>query len=170
MEASKVPCNSMESIITAFLSCPTSHNQWLEFVGRDIIEKSFRTVSSEFQGSEEFGLYQVAEKRCVSGENKSLSVPVGAPLFLLAGRLPWDYVSRDLICKLLFARIQRLKRPGSMRHVSPFTCLVGLLTFSALLSSWDVLGNVIRASVRYKILKCPYLSEIIICVCRLLLW
>ena len=69
----------MQSIVTAFLSCPTTHNQWLEFVGCDIIEKSFKTVSSEFQGSEEFGLYQVAEKRCVSG----LSVPVGEPLFPL---------------------------------------------------------------------------------------
>ena len=132
VEASKVPCNSMESIITAFLSCPTTHNQWLEFVGCDIIEKSFKTVSSEFQGSEEFGLYQVAEKRCMSGEHKSLSVPVGEPLFPLGWLADYtpDYVSRDLICKLLFARIQRLKRPGSMPHVSPLTCLVGLLTFS----------------------------------------
>ena len=81
----KVPSNSMESIIASFLSNASSHTQSLEFFGCCVLEKCLRTVPREFrlQKSEEFGLYQVAEKRCVSGEHKSLSVPVGEPLFPL---------------------------------------------------------------------------------------
>ena len=85
IQQSKITCNSMESMITAFLNNPTCHEQSLLFLICDVIDKNYNTLSSEcrLQESEEFGLYQVTEKRCVAGEHKSLSVPGGEPLFPL---------------------------------------------------------------------------------------
>ena len=48
VEASKVPCNAMESIIMAFLNSPTTHDMCLEFIACQIVDKSFQTVSSEY--------------------------------------------------------------------------------------------------------------------------
>ena len=86
VESSKIPCNSMESMITAFLNNPTYHDQCLEFCSCEVLKKSLKTLSlseCELQQSEEFGLYEVAERWCIAGEHKSLSVPVGEPLFPL---------------------------------------------------------------------------------------
>ena len=145
VEASKVPCNSMESIITVFLSSPTTHNHWLEFVGCDIIEKYFKTASGVG------GVYQVAEKRCVSGEHKSLTVPVGEPLFPLG----WLADFPGLHLKRLDLQVFVCEDTETQAARFDATCEsldllgIGPLTFSELLSSWDVLENVIRASVRY---------------------
>ena len=71
----------------ALLNSPTTHDMCLEFIACQMVDKSFQAVSSEYQlqeESEEFGLYQVVgEKRFIAGEHKSLSVPVGEPLFPL---------------------------------------------------------------------------------------
>ena len=83
--ACRIPCNAMESMVTALLNSPTSHDQYLDFIGCYIMEKCTKTITRDcgLQQSEEFRLYQVAEGRCIAGEHKSLSVPVGEPLFPL---------------------------------------------------------------------------------------
>ena len=81
VEHSNIPRNSLESIVCAFLSSPTCHDQHLEFDCCEIIDNCFRTLSSECR-YKEICLYQ-GEKVCIAGEHKSLTVPAGEPLFPL---------------------------------------------------------------------------------------
>ena len=71
-----IPANSVESMISTFLSNPTTHDQSLEFLECDITDRCDKTYSKEFP------LLIQTNTPCVCGEHKSLSISLGhSPAF-----------------------------------------------------------------------------------------
>ena len=66
-----IPANSVKSMISTFLSNPTSHDQSLEFLECDITDRCNKTYSKEFP------LLIQTNTPCVCGEHKSLSISLG---------------------------------------------------------------------------------------------
>ena len=85
VESSKVAFNAMKKMITAFLNNPACHDQCLEFFSCEVvgnfIDMPLPLGECELQVASD--LHKAVEQRCVAGEHKSLSVPVGEPLFPL---------------------------------------------------------------------------------------
>ena len=68
-----VPCNTVESMVNSFLSSPTTHAQSLDLGRCLIVDKSLDTLPNH-------ELIKSVPLQCVSGEYKSLSLPVFSPL------------------------------------------------------------------------------------------
>ena len=68
-----VPCNTVESMVNLFLSSPTTHAQSLNLGHCLIVDKSLETLPNH-------ELIKSVPLQCVSGEYKSLSLPVFSPL------------------------------------------------------------------------------------------
>lgn len=74
VESCKVPSNTIKSMISTFLSCPTTHCQSLRFIHCDIVTDSSETYAHAFP------LIKPTRAPCVCGEFKSLSIRVNNPL------------------------------------------------------------------------------------------
>ena len=74
IESCKVPCNTIITIISTFLSSPTSHCQSLQIIHCDIVTDSNETYSHAHP------LIKPTGAPCVCGEFKSLSIRVNNPL------------------------------------------------------------------------------------------
>jgi hypothetical protein len=70
----KIPINSVKSMISTFLSCPTHNDQSLEIIDHHIVEKCNNTYSEAFPLMKETG------NPCVNGRHKSLGIRVNTPL------------------------------------------------------------------------------------------
>ena len=68
-----VPCNTVESMVNSFLSSPTTHAQSHNLGHCLIVDKSLETLPNH-------ELIKPVPLQCVSGEYKSLSLPVFSPL------------------------------------------------------------------------------------------